>query len=582
MLVLVFTGISLTLVAAALRWASNNALLTQRNNLFISNNSVAEVATQKVIAKISQDYQTNGESYVYSKLGDYRRTVPTTTESPAWGNYQFSDGQGNVGRTYVERTMAWNYGRLTSKYTGLQGYGAMYRIVSNARLLTSEGESMVSGVTQDIQLAAIPLFEYAAYYAVDLEVCPGFNFEIRGPVHCNENIYTQPGSATLTFGTHVTAGKNLVNGKKPGDPTSRSPGTVVFRGERDGGVRAINLPIGMANTATNLRQLVELPATSESPSSALGSQRFYNKADLIVLVSNTTARAFSGSYNGFGIEIPITNLFDTTVVVASRTRGRGRRGSARITYTTNVYDGVFATNQIFFDKRENRNVVATEFDIEELIDTMPYLVSVLGRQPRTIFVGDYRTGSSTNLPALRLVNGEVLPTGGLTVASPNPVYVMGHYNVSPSEIGTTNTTGAVPACIVSDAITILSTNWSDVNSGGSLTSRRAAPTTVNAAIITGIVPTRGGYYSGGLENALRLLEDWGGFRLNFNGAIAVLFESRYAVAPWGGTSSVYAPPIRSYSYDSNFDDVSKLPPSTPFLRTTLRSSYAQIPANTIP
>ncbi|MBM3823688.1 MAG: hypothetical protein FJ404_12515 [Verrucomicrobia bacterium] len=576
-MVLVFTGIGLAMVGAALRWASNNAMLTQRNNLFISNVSVAEVATQKVIAKVAQDFQTNGESYVYDKLGDYRRLVPVPSENPVWSNYRFSDGRGNTDRTFVERLTPRTYGLLTTKYTGLQGYGATYRVLSNARLLASSSGSMVSAVRQDIQLAEIPLFEYAAYYAIDLEICPGFNFDILGPVHCTENLYLQPGGARLSFGSHVTAGKQLVQGKKPGDPNLRSPGVIEFRGERDGGVRAVNIPIGVPNTSNNLRLLVEIPSTAESPSSPLGKHRFYNQADLIVLVSNTITRVFSGAYNGFSTVIPATNLFDTTVIVTNRTgRGRGRGRKTRVTYTTNVYDGILSTNQIFYDRRENRNVLATEFDVDEMIDVMPYLVSVLGRQPRVIYVADHRSQSSTNMTALRIVNADTLPTGGLAIVTPNPMYVVGHFNVSPDEIGTANTAGSQPALLVSDAITILSTNWSDMNSGLTIASRVARPTTVNAAMITGIVPTRSGAYSGGFENSLRLLEDWNGLRLNYNGSIAVLYQSLYATAPITSGSTIYRPPIRSFAYDSNFDDVKKLPPATPFLRTVMRASYAQI------
>lgn len=586
LLVLVFSGVSLTLVAAALRWASNNAALTQRNNLFASNTSVAEVATQKVISRITTDYQTNNESYVYSNLRNYRYLVPAASESPVWAGYQFSDARGNNNQTYIDRLTPWQYGDLTTKYLGLKGYGATYRVISNARNITGQYSNLVSAVRQDIQLASIPLFQYAAFYGVDLEIGAGFNFEIDGPVHCNESIYLHPNRATLTFRSHVTAGKTINLGRKPGNPVSVSQGPVVFEGERDSGVRAVNIPIGVANTSTNLRQLVELPPAGESITSPMGSQRFYNKADLIILISNTTSVAFSGSYNDFAVWIPFTNLFDHTQIITNqvrnnRGRGRGGGGGGGVTYTTNYYDGILSTNQIFFDKRENRNITATEIDIEEFGESMSYFVQMLGRQPRIVYIADYRNNSSTNLCALRLVNGDQLPSGGLTIATPNPVYIRGNYNVDDSELGTSSTDLSKPSAIVADAVTLLSPNWSDANSALSLTSRRASAMTVNTAFIIGTVATGSGYYGGGLENVMRMLEDWNGLRLTFNGSLAVLYPSRFAVAPWGSTGSIYNPPARMFSHDDNFNNVNLLPAGTPFLKTVLKASYAQITPNRI-
>src|SRR5206468_6828270 len=54
--------------------------------------------------------------------------------------------------------------------------------------------------------------------------------------------------------------------------------------------------------------------------------------------------------------------------------------------------------------------------------------------------------------------------------------------------------------IVSDAITVLSNNWDDSKSSFSLSSRDASNTTINCSLVSGIVPTSGGNYSGGAEN----------------------------------------------------------------------------------
>ena len=48
--------------------------------------------------------------------------------------------------------------------------------------------------------------------------------------------------------------------------------------------QALTLPIG----TTNVHALIDMPPTGDDPNSALGQQRYYNKADLVLLVSNST------------------------------------------------------------------------------------------------------------------------------------------------------------------------------------------------------------------------------------------------------------------------------------------------------
>jgi hypothetical protein len=125
-----------------------------------------------------------------------------------------------------------------------------------------------------------------------------------------------------------------------------------------------------------------------------------------------------------------------------------------------------------------------------------------------------------------------------------------------------------------DAVTILSSAWSDANnSGTAIGSRNAVNTTINAATLEGIVPSNGSHYSGGVENFLRLLESWSGQTLTYNGSIVVLFPSQYATGFWPGTGTVYNPPTRDWGFDVNFNNASLLPPLTPKIKGTIRGSW---------
>src|SRR4030095_12509329 len=98
-----------------------------------------------------------------------------------------------------------------------------------------------------------------------------------------------------------------------------------------------------------------------------------------------------------------------------------------------------------------------------------------------------------------------MPPGGLTIASDNAVYIQGDYNTGrtvtaspPSNaLGSANdpTRPTVAgynkqsSAVIADAVMILSNNWNDANSNLAVSARQATNTTINTAIVSGIVPS---------------------------------------------------------------------------------------------
>src|SRR5439155_26229430 len=65
--------------------------------------------------------------------------------------------------------------------------------------------------------SSIPVFQFAMFYNVDLEVEPGPNMTVTGRVHSNSDLYQNPG-ATLTYQSAVTVAGDIKLGPVPGDP----------------------------------------------------------------------------------------------------------------------------------------------------------------------------------------------------------------------------------------------------------------------------------------------------------------------------------------------------------------------------
>jgi hypothetical protein len=196
----------------------------------------------------------------------------------------------------------------------------------------------------------------------------------------------------------------------------------------------------------------------------------------------------------------------------------------------------------------------------------------------SIYVQDKRSVAG-KLTAVRVVNGQSLPDDGLTVATPHPLYVKGHFNAPDVTPGLTNTANTKPASLVSDAVTVLSGNWNDSWAASTaLSTRTAANTTVNAALLSGIVPTVENHYSGGVENFPRFLETWSGTTLTYNGSMVVMFASRYANNFWIAPGTYYNPPTRKWAFDRNFLDMNKIPPGTPQVKKMQRGQWSIVSA----
>ena len=553
LLVLVFLGISTMLLTTIMNWTSQTARLTDRQNEYYTTADAAEAATEKVLTRLSSDYLAGGEQAVINNLNTYKSTIPLAADSPYWGNYTFSNAADGSQGVFVVRSTNWQYEVLDTPFAGLSGFQATYRILSNARLTDSRNANLTAAVQQDVGVDSIPIFQFAIFYNQDLEMNPSPPMIVGGRVHANGNIYTLP-STSLTFSNDVTASGFITNTFKPGDPLAArgvvNP-VVIFDGTHDAYSSTLNLPVGGDNSSSNVNQILQLPPAGESNTSPLAVSRFYNKADMIVIISDTNMTVSSGPDLG------------TNIVVSS-----------------NAWSQFLVDTNLIFNPRENSYVRTTQIDVSRFKTwaenaTNPITPYLLGKSTiNIVYVDDKRTPTAVGPggtvvpvePGVELINGQQLPNAGLTVATPDPVYVVGDYNTTSDGANfsrsVNTTTFTRPASILGDSINVLSTAWSDANSFLGLSSRVAADTTVNAAFLTGIVPTGNGFYSGGVENLPRFLENWSGKNFYYNGSMVVMLNSQIATAPWG-SANTYSPPARHWAFDVNFLDQTKLPPGTP-------------------
>jgi hypothetical protein len=634
-IIMCFLAASLLVFASIMYWVTSSSYVTAQNNQFNMSEAAAEAATETVLSQMNYDYVAQSLSNSATYYGT--RFIPDqVTNQASWPvKYVYSDTNGVANQISVYLG-AWttNTVPLNSQYVGLYGLVQPCTITATATPI-GQRFTVPATVNESIQFASIPLFQFAVFYNMDLEIDPGSGMTINGAVWSNGGIWT---GSTLLTNVNTVSASGIATNCIP-DPfctnpqyNGTGPSIYLMAGQPSSGNDRITMPIGTNNDPAAVEAIINLPPSaypmnSDAAFTTNGQIYLANAADLYVTNysngtnwgiltpkgTNMTMYYQDGVNNPHWTQIPydfyiMTNktlhIFSTNWVDTIHT--------TNINYVTNIwYAGYsFLTNDIFVDWREGWNngagppktVQAVQIDISLFniwltnsaatnngisYNTTCRSSSHKSHSIDSIYVWNNVPLTGTTLPAVRVVNGAKLPSQtlgkGFTVATAMPMYVWGNYNSandSGSSLGQNSTTYTWPAALMADSITILSTNWSD-----GVTNKNPTPgtTTVNAAMLEGIVrsTTNSGMYSGGLENFLRLLENWSGANatLWYNGSIVVMFPSQYATNYWKGPGSTanstyyYGAPTRKWAFDTNFVQQAGLPPLTPQAKGVIRANW---------
>jgi len=435
---------------------------------------------------------------------------------------------------------------------GQSSNSATYNYLASADvMIPALRGNLTAKVRRVFQKQQLSPWNWAIFYLDLLEIHPGPPFTVTGWVHTNGDLYT--GHNTLTFADKTTYGHDWTIGFAPGDPRSphgsgpETPGSPSWPSNLPPALDVAHQPFGLDSmrifnssnpNADSYHELIEQAVSGYSD--PLAGSRYYDQAGVKITIDNSNTVTIR---NGAG-----------TVVNSSST------GNDLQIYQT--FKSAITTNQTIQDNRETSSVRLATLDVSKITDAInngsPTNLNFNG----IVYITD--TSAAANgvgaKRGIRLKNGTVMPTGGLTIASGNPVFIQGDYNTGganpPSNSGNYSTPQVSgytrqPSSVIADAVYILSNAWSDSNSSAGLSSRVASNTTVNTAILSGIVPSSNNVYSGGAENFPRFLETWTGKTLTYYGSMVELYLSKQAIGTWG-KGNVYDPPNRQWFFDKTF------------------------------
>ena len=426
----------------------------------------------------------------------------------------------------------------------------------------------------------VPLFQFVAFYNKDLEVLPGPQMNLSGPIHTNGDLYMNAGNRLRVDG-QVSTANSFFRGRKNNNSCSSNPVEVRDPTNWEAVVPSCGSRVEVLEADVNpwngMIQLGVDTLTVPEPEELdpVSGNTYWDLADLRLVLNLTGANAPDLASSATGVEVRNVDGSVDAGAQAFLDSCSGSTSGRAVNYSNT-----------FFNNRESSFIHMLEVDMLPLFNCLhqSFLAGgssdIMGAglddtsEGGLVFHfsvdGPNSADSATNY-GVRVRNGSALQSNlagagtvqGLTIVSDQAFYVHGDYNSS----------GWIPAAFLVDSINPLSNNWdlSDANSTAGLGSRTAADTTANVAILAGTDSTggiegvggQGGSYNGGLENYPRFHESWSGRTWTYRGSFVSLNTPRHADGAWVYGNPQYQAPNRDWDYDVRFNDAANLPPLSP-------------------
>ncbi|NLF39138.1 hypothetical protein GX586_06820 [bacterium] len=561
--VMILTGTLIVGLGATLRWTLSGyrgaVNRTERTRMLYAADSGAEYALAW-LRTYTRAFQTHPHSADYARI---------TAEFAEIVSNEFPRDMRLAKFDFIE-SAAYQVNSVTdSLYRGARASIKPIQVRVGFELV--DDTSTYVEVCETIEARSFSIFEYGVFVDGDLMINSDKKMRIMGAVHANGvlRLGTRAAADGLVLGSYVTSASNIYNCSQPTKTTinydddgsghsmtdylgykldSDHPywkvlSTMIWRGRVmswEHGMPRLMLPLPYAQS--NPRILIEPPHPSDNE--FVAEARYANRAALRIMGDNIQR------FN------PSTSNFTTIAQV----------GSSSV-------NSWLSTNKYFWNNTINGFVTPMDIDVGAF--------RTWAQANAPVFYNDEaRAGvlyiSISNKPgtAVRLTNGASLPnpiiagvTNGFTVVTENPLYLLGHYN-SYTEC---------PACVISDSLTVLSSNWDDdehlvVDSPRGSVKNTRYLTSMITGQATNINTFTAESWFGGIEDLPKYIEDWKGTGASGNkeirGTICSIWPSKYELT---NLVDPDAGPNRLWWYDSTF----AYPPGAPRFHEFVPDEWAR-------
>ncbi len=209
--VIILVAIMSLLAASILSYSTSERRSNERQRLLLRARNMAEnvalYASEQVTTKLYRLRNTspiafaNGSNAIHLPPDD---VLHTNFSNPADVEV-YAGLTSSTGLVFIDPTDPAN---ASNPNVGLQASISTVPIITKSTMTHTAVGAVTAYARQDLQVAMIPLFQFAIFYNQDLEFGPGADMVIAGPVHANGNLIarSQTGfSNTVQFTDRVTA-----------------------------------------------------------------------------------------------------------------------------------------------------------------------------------------------------------------------------------------------------------------------------------------------------------------------------------------------------------------------------------------
>lgn len=233
--VVIFTAVMAILTASMLNYTVSERRGNERNRLILRTKNAAEniclYGAEQITTKL---YRLRSATTMAFIGGSNNVELPPESVLQA-ANFNYSDGESTMevragltsatGLQFIDPAVSPN-----DPNAGLQVNTATVPIISKATGWHSALGNVTSYARQDLAVDFVPLFQFGVFYNMDLEIWPGANMTLAGPVHANGEINARsaPGfTATIAFLDRVSTAKGFyADANKQGD-SIQSSGAIM-------------------------------------------------------------------------------------------------------------------------------------------------------------------------------------------------------------------------------------------------------------------------------------------------------------------------------------------------------------------
>lgn len=219
--VIFLTTIFALLTASMLTYTLSEKRGNERNRVQLRAKNMAEnisvYAAEQLTTKLYRTRATTAMAFMASSDGSNEAKAVQLPDSSGNNNVlsgvKFATVDGMEVRAGMLAPTA--YATVTdtsdSNY-GLQVSTATVPIIAKATMTNSTVGAQTAYVLQEMEIAMTPMFQFGLFYNMDLELFPGQDMTIMGPVHTNGRLMARGevgGTADVTFSDRVSAAQGL-------------------------------------------------------------------------------------------------------------------------------------------------------------------------------------------------------------------------------------------------------------------------------------------------------------------------------------------------------------------------------------